>query len=60
MSVEVKDGVLYSDGVAIYEIPEAEHAPANGPWVAKNGTFFMHGVAYYRLNNPKKVQRVVV
>lgn len=60
MSVEVRNGVLYSDGVAIYAIPEAELVPAVGAHVSKDGTFYLHGVAQYRLANPGKVQKVVV
>lgn len=58
MSVEVRDGVLYSDGEAIYAIPEAELVPAVGSYVSKDGTYYLNGVAQYRLANPGKVMRV--
>ena len=60
MSVEVKNGVLYSEGVAIYAIPEAELVPAVGSYVSKDGTYYLNGVAQYRLANPHKVEVVTL
>lgn len=56
----MKNGFLYSDGVAIYAIPEAELVPAVGHYVSKDGTYWLNGVAQYRLANPTKIMRVTL